>query len=166
MSTKPAPAVSIRVDEPREVPPLSLILGYGPMLPFVVGAGLTWFGPPAWRSAAVEGTLLWGSAIITFLAGVRRGVSFRTMGGPTVRQIATMFWLFCAGSAALLLTVTGRWSASAVLLAVAYASVGVLDPIAARAGEAPLFFAKLRPSQMLIATICLVALAALAFRMS
>jgi hypothetical protein len=46
--------------------------------------------------------LPWGSAILIFLGGVRRGLSFRTPGGPTKAQIATMFWLFGLGLLALL----------------------------------------------------------------
>jgi hypothetical protein len=164
MKTKPADAVSLLVNEPREVPALSLIFGYGPMIPFAFGAALAWFGPEPWRIRTIELTLLWGSVIITFLAGVRRGVSFRTMGGPTVSQIATMLGLFIVGSVALLLTLAKFWGASALLLALACTSVAVLYPIAARSGEAPLFFAKLRPPQMLIPIISLLALAALAHR--
>ncbi len=109
MAVKPDDAVAMVVTEPREVPALSLLLGYGPMLPFAGGALAAWLGPAPWRSPAIDLSILWGCAILCFLSGVRRGVSFRTMGGPTVTQIATMLWLFCAGGGALLLWyITGR----------------------------------------------------------
>jgi hypothetical protein len=116
----------------------------------------------------MDATILWGCAILTFLAGVRRGVSFRTPGGATFAQIATMLWLFLIGLAALWAFVLGGGQraagatfASLALLLVGYVSLGVLDPLAARRGEAPLFFARLRPVQMLIPLASLAALLAL-----
>jgi hypothetical protein len=154
---KPDDAVSILVTEPREVPTLSVILGYGPMVPFAGGALLAWVLPEPWAAIFFHLTIFWGVGICTFLSGVRRGVSFRTMGGPTAAQIGTMLWLFCAGMIALLLWAVGWNRTAAVLLALAYASIGVLDPIAARKGEAPLFFARLRPTQMVIPVVSLLA---------
>jgi hypothetical protein len=158
--SKPDDAVSILVNEPREVPTLSVIFGYGPMIPFAGGAILAWVLPEPWRTIFFDLTVFWAVGICTFLAGVRRGVSFRTMGGPKLSQILTMLWLFCAGMIALLLW-SVAWGRSAVtLLAVAYASIAILDPIAARNGEAPLFFAKLRPIQMIIPVVSLLAIIA------
>ncbi len=37
-----------------------------------------------------------------------------------------------------------------------YLSLQVLDPIAARKLEAPLYFARLRPAQMAVPVVCLV----------
>ena len=48
-----------------------------------------------------------------------------------------------------------------VLLLVGFGAIAVLDPIAARRGEAPLFFARLRPVQIPIALLSLAALLAL-----
>lgn len=158
MSAKTEPAVSILITEPREVPWLSVIFGYGPMLPFAVGAALAWIGVTPGRAVWIDLTLFWAASICTFLSGVRRGVSFRTMGGPTLRQMLTMIWLFSAGSGALVLWWTGHEALAVGLLALAYATIGVLDPIAARAGEAPLFFARLRPVQMIIPVVSLLAL--------
>lgn len=155
---RPDDAVSILVTEPREVPTLSVVFGYGPMIPFAGGALLAWVLPEPWRAVFFDLTVFWGVGICTFLAGVRRGVSFRTMGGPTKSQIGTMLWLFCAGMIALLLWATGWFRSALLLLAAAYASIGVLDPIAAHHGEAPLFFAKLRPTQMVIPVVSLLAL--------
>lgn len=156
--TRPDDTVSLRVTEPREVPALSLVLGYGPMLPFVGGAALAWICPDPWRMVLFNLVVFWAVAICTFLAGVRRGVSFRTVGGPTVSQIATMMWLFCAGLGSLVLWSFGEARWSLPLLAVAFFSIGILDPIAARKGEAPLFFAKLRPPQMILPVVGLLAL--------
>lgn len=140
---------------------LSLIFGYGAMVPFVAGAVsvllLEGFRP----ALAARLTVLWGCAILFFLAGVRRGLSFRTPGGPTVAQLATMLWLFLLGAGALVIeALLPLWSRTAVtLLITGYVSLLVLDPIAARRGEVPPFFARLRPVQMLIPVLCLGVLA-------
>jgi len=154
---------TLRVTEPRAVPWLSIVFGYGPMLPFAAGALAAW----GWRGAplgdvAAALTILWGCAILLFLSGVRRGVSFRTEGGATVAQIATMIGLFSLGFAALVLATLDRAVPALVLLLLGFTAIAVLDPIAARRGEAPLFFARLRPVQIPIAILSLAALLALA----
>ena len=164
MISKTNDAVSILVTEPREVPWLSVIFGFGPMVPFVAGCGLAWADLAPGRAAWIDLTILWAASICAFLSGVRRGVSFRTMGGPTLAQILTMLWLFCAGSGALVLWWLHVPAVALGLLAVAYASIGILDPIAARSGQAPLFFARLRPVQMVLPVISLLALLPLVLR--
>ncbi|WP_336488677.1 DUF3429 domain-containing protein [Methylobacterium nigriterrae] len=147
--------------EPRETPWLGIVLGYGPMLPFLAGAaGAWWLGGDLGRGLATL-TVLWACAILLFLSGVRRGVSFRQEGGETLFQIATMLGLFCLGFAALVATWLGREPLALVLLILGYLAIAVLDPVAARRGEAPLFFARLRPLQMPLAIVSLAALMAL-----
>ena len=145
--------------EPRETPWLSVVFGYGPMLPFVAGAAAAWWQRGQWDELILLATILYGAAILLFLSGVRRGVSFRTPGGPTVVQIATMLGLFCLGLGALLtVVILGNRVIALDLLIAGFVAVAVLDPIAARRGEAPLFFARLRPLQIPIAVLSLVAL--------
>ena len=144
--------------EPYEVPWLSLVLGYGPMLPILGGAALAWWlrGP----TGEVIATLatLWGCAILLFLSGVRRGVSFRTEGGATLGQIVTMFALFSTGFAASVALLFGSSVISLALLCVGYLGVAVIDPIAARQREAPAFLSRLRPPQMALGLIGFLAL--------
>ncbi len=146
-------------EEPRETPWLSVVLGYGPMLPFVAGAAAAWWQRGMWDELILLATILYGAAILLFLSGVRRGVSFRTEGGPTVVQIATMFGLFCLGLGALLtVVILGNRVIALDLLIAGFVAIAILDPIAARRGEAPLVFARLRPLQIPIAVLSLVAL--------
>ena len=146
-------------EEPRETPWLSVVLGYGPMLPFVAGAAAAWWQRGMWDELILLATILYGAAILLFLSGVRRGVSFWTEGGPTVVQIATMFGLFCLGLGALLtVVILGNRVIALDLLIAGFVAIAILDPIAARRGEAPLFFARLRPLQIPIAVLSLVAL--------
>ena len=155
------PAVERRVSEPVRTPLLSLILGYGAMVPFVLGALAAWLVAGAARDLAVDLVIVWGGAILIFLAGVRRGLSFRTEGGPTAAQIATMFWLFGAGLAALV----APWPlVSVALLLAGYGSLPLLDREAASRGEAPPFFAHLRPWQMALPIISLAVLLPFTFR--
>jgi hypothetical protein len=128
------------------------------MLPFAVGAAGAWLLRGDLGDLAATLTILWGCAILLFLSGVRRGVSFRTEGGPTLVQIATMLTLFCLGLGALLAMTFGRPSWALGLLIVGFGLIAVLDPIAAGRGEAPLFFARLRPLQIPIAILSLAAL--------
>ena len=71
--------------------------------------------------------------------GVRRGVSFRTPAGPRFAQIATMLWLFMLGLTALAALPGPALPGiiTPILLIIGYLSVAILDPIAARRGEAP-----------------------------
>ena len=152
---------TLTVSEPGAVPWLSVVFGYGPMLPFAAGAAAAWWLGGVWGELALSLTTLWGCAILLFLSGVRRGLSFRTEGGPTWVQIATMLGLFLLGFSALVLTAGGAPGPALVLLIVGFTGIAVLDPIAARRGEAPLFIARLRPLQIPIAILSLCALLAL-----
>ncbi|MCJ2034825.1 DUF3429 domain-containing protein [Methylobacterium sp. J-068] len=150
---------TLRVTEPRAVPWLSIVFGYGPMLPFLAGAAVAWLRPgDALAEVASALTILWGCAILLFLSGVRRGVSFRTEGGATLAQIATMLGLFGLGFTALVFATLDQAVAALILLILGFAGITVLDPIAARRGEAPLFFARLRPAQIPLAILGLSAL--------
>jgi hypothetical protein len=140
--------------DPRP-PLLSILFGYGPALPLPIAALVAWIAPAPAPFIAVSLAVWWGAAILLFLAGVRRGLSFRTEGGPRLSQMLTMMWLFVLGAGAL--AVPTALSALA-LLVLGYASILVLDPIAARRGEAPAHFARLRPPQMGLALLGLVAL--------
>lgn len=164
MRTEPDEAgVERRVREPRRTPALSLLLGYGATAPLAAGALAAWLLDGRWVPLAAQLTALWGAAVLVFLAGVRRGLSFRTEGGPTAAQIATTFWLFALGLAslwALSAPIAFRTVAALGPLLTGYASLAVLDPWAARRGEAPPFFARLRPVQMLVPVVSLAALLA------
>ena len=148
----------IDVVERPEVPWLSVVLGYGPMLPFAAGALAAWRLADLWRGEAILLTVVWGAAILAFLAGVRRGLSFRTEGGPMASQIVTMFGLFVVALMSLVAIVHGSAVVAVTLLLVGFLALMILDPIAARRGEAPLFFARLRPPQMAVAMVSLAAL--------
>ena len=148
---------TIHVTERRRIPMDGLILGWGPVLPFPVAVVGVLVGWPALALLALHLAVLWGAAILCFLAGVRRGLSFRTEGGPRAVQIVTMIVLFLAGLLALVLPL----HVAAGLLAAGYLALAVLDPVAARRGEVPLYFARLRPGQMGLAAVSLAVLALL-----
>ena len=118
------------------------------MVPFVLCLLTFWLASEPWRGTALAITLFWGCAILTFLSAVRRGLSFRTPGGETAAQIVTMLGLFCLGFAAIVSTALALPTVAAILLLISYRGLEVLDPIAARRLEAPLYFARLRPAQM------------------
>ena len=134
-----------RITETARIPLDGLLPGYGAMLLLLATAVMIW----TLESHAAPGrgrgrSRLCRPAIALFLAGVRRGLSFRTPGGVRAGQIAMMVWLFFAGLAAPMLPrEPALW-----LLAAVYPSLGILDPPTARAWHVPLYFRRLRPWQM------------------
>ena len=145
----------IEVIESSRIPALDFVFAFGPMAPFVIGAATASWLSGTLRIAALQATALWGTAILLFLSGVRRGLSFRTENGPTVVQLATMLGLFTLGFGALIILWLDHVTPALLMLVAGYAAVVVLDPIAARRGEAPLYFHRLRRWQIPIALIAL-----------
>ena len=140
-----------RSGTPTRTPWLEALLGYGPasILPL---AALGWFVTR--QPWLIDAGRVWGAAILIFLAGVTRGLSFFTEGGPRVSQIVIMLLRFLLGLAALLAPPPPAF----VLLIIGYASIALTDTAAARDGAAPRYFARLRPPQMLVAEAGLIAL--------
>lgn len=85
-------------------------------------------------------------------------MSFRTEGGPSIAQIATMFGLCVLALGALASAQFDLPIVAAALLLIGFGTVLITDPIAAKRGEAPLFFARLRRPQIAIAVASLLAL--------
>lgn len=148
-------------DPKPHTPPISLFLAYIAMVPTAAGAMVAAsasLASPRAAGAVSRLTVAWAGAVLCFLAGVKRGLSFRQAGGPTVAQLGTMLWVFVLGAGALLLP--GR-AGSLVLLLVGYGSEAVLGPVAAERDEAPRYFERLRPAQMLVPVASLLVLLAL-----
>ncbi len=158
MSPRAPQTAPITVNEPLRSPPVDVFLAYAAIVPITAGA-LALFVFPDWSRAILPLTLVWAGAIVTFLSGVRRGVSFRMPDGATIGQLAMMGWLFLAGLSSILLAGIQSFSLATGILLLAYVSLGVLDPIAARKGEAPRSFAGLRPYQMGLAVLSLAGVA-------
>ncbi|WP_414707080.1 DUF3429 domain-containing protein [Salinisphaera sp.] len=131
------------------------MLGYLPIVPLVVAGVGVWFAGPALFALAIEASVLWSAILFFFLAGVRRGLSFFTEGGPQPAQILTMFWLFLVGVVVL---ISPYITFALAVAALGFASIGVLDPAAARRREVPDFFRALRPPQMGLATLAMISI--------
>lgn len=143
------------IEDPKaHTPPISLFLAYIAMVPTASGAAAA----SLFRSPAIARlTIAWAGAILCFLSGVKRGLSFRQKGGPTAMQLGSMLWLFVPGALALLMP----WRIpSLVLLLLGYGSEAVLSPLAAERDEAPRYFARLRPVQMMVPVASLLLLLA------
>jgi hypothetical protein len=131
-----------------KTPLISLFLAYIAMLPLVACAALALRAP---NPLLVHLATIWSGGLLCFFAGVRRGLSFRQSGGPTVSQLAGMLWLFCAGIATL--------AASLLLLPlIAFASMMLLDISATTRREAPRYFARLREVQLWLPILSLLTL--------
>ena len=129
------------------------------MLPVMAAAGAAWLVPPLRRGVVPRAGVVWAGTVLAFLGGVRRGLSFRNPGGPQPRQMAGMARSFGLALSALL---SPNRAASCLLLAAGFADIAIDDPAMAEHGEAPAFFAELRPAQMTLAIASLLVLAAAA----
>jgi hypothetical protein len=149
MPRPPAPPDAARPDTPAE----DVLLGYGPAL--LIAAGGLALAAAHRRGHRVSAAPLtrFAGAILCFLAGVRRGTSFYTPGGAQPAEIGMFLGLFGAGFVGL--TAPDRLALAAEALG--FASLAAADPVAARRGRAPRFFAHLRPPQMLLAALGLAA---------
>lgn len=143
-----------RATDPR-VPSLSLILGYGPMLPLVAAAAGAWLLPRPWPLLAVQLAITWAALILSFIGGVRRGFGFGQDSASTASEIAAAVAYFTIAGLSL---VVARPSVALALLIVGYLLAALLDGQAALAGNAPLHFARLRPPQLGLGAVSLAAL--------
>lgn len=132
--------------DPR-VPTGSLIFGYGPMLPLAAAGIGAWVLPHPWPFLAIQYAVVWAALILAFIGGVRRGFGFARADASTAREIAAAVAYFSIAGLALVVPYA---TISLALLAAGYAFAALLDRRAAKRGDAPAHFARLRPPQLLI----------------
>lgn len=149
-----APAPRSETVTSARIPLLSVFLGFGPALVMLLIGAAAWLVPFGYSFVLIDLGRCWAAAILLFLAGVRRGLSFFTDGGPRAAQIATTMWLFLVGLAGILLPP----ALALVGEAIGFVSVALLDPLATRRGEVPAHFATLRPPQMALLAVGVAAL--------
>ena len=67
------------VREPQSSPavPVALWLGYGGLIPFVVGAALVWLIQPEMQSFTTAALSAYAAVIVSFLGGIHWGIGFR-----------------------------------------------------------------------------------------
>jgi hypothetical protein len=125
------------------------LLGVAAIVPILAFAGLSLFhsGIPPYVVRATS--VIWSAGLLTFFAGVRRGLTFSEAEGGRLVEIATMLLLFIWGIASMV-------SCSPMVAACGFIVVGILDLLVARRGEAPSYFIIFRPLQMLVGAIALV----------
>jgi hypothetical protein len=142
------------ISKPQTTPPLSLGLGFGAMSPIAASAALALSRSAGLARLGRVASVIWSASVLLFLAGVRRGLSFRQPGGPTTGQIASTLWYFVAGAGALTAAVLndfrGALRIPLLFLLGGFSTLAVFDRQAAKKLEAPPFFSRLRPVQMLI----------------
>ncbi len=144
------------IAEPAETPRLDLVLGWAATLPLVAAAVAPWVLGEA--EGAIRAAIAYGAPLLAFLGGVRRGLSFRTEGGPSFGQVGAALAFFALALVGLFAALSGASGAGLLALTAGFALCLALDPLAARAGEAPPYFARLRPPQMAVAVAALGAL--------
>jgi hypothetical protein len=145
------------------IPFLSLVFGYGPVAPFAAAAVGAWTMPAPWPGLATRLAVIWGGIILVFVAGVRRGYGFGDSGASTFREIATMIVYVVLGGLSLVFASFGLPMVALWVQLASFIVVPIFDRKAAFTGDAPPYFARLRPPQM---TIVILALAALIARLA
>ncbi len=144
----PHVAAIMNTDATRpDIPADGAILGYGPMLPLVVAGAGAWLLPPPCPFWAVQLGIIWGALVLAFIAGVRRGFGFGYPQASKPAEISASIAYFTLAGLAL---VIGRPSMALMPLIIGYVLAALLDRRAALAGNAPAYFATLRPRQLLI----------------
>jgi hypothetical protein len=152
---EPVGAAMAIFDRDPRIPLLSVAFGFGPSVLMALAAAGAWLLPPRLAVMAIFIGWLWAAAILLFLAGVARGMSFATGTAPDMRQVVRSIALFVLGFGAL----ASPLAVAFPLLALGHALVALVDPGEARADRAPAHFARLRPPQQAIAVAALASLA-------
>jgi hypothetical protein len=128
---------------------LDLCLGVAAIVPLLAAAAFVGWRPagasPWVRTLAV----IWTSSLLTFFAGVRRGLTFSEAGGGRGGALVAMLVVFLIGVMTLVLV-------SPALGAAGLATVGWLDARSATRLEAPRYFRIFRPIQLGVCVIALV----------
>ena len=154
MSEPPVSRVPTSSDLGRSRRGFDLFLGTSAVAPILACAVLDWFVPAVPKSFVRALAVIWSASLLTFFAGVRRGLTFSEVGGGRPSELATMLGLFAMGVLSLVFV-------SPILAGAGLAAVGLLDAAAGRRREAPGYFAAFRPVQM---AVCAVAMIAVQFR--
>jgi len=128
---------------------LDLCLGIAATLPIFAAAAAVWFQPVGAAGWVRTLAVIWSSSLLTFFAGVRRGLTFSEAGGGRAFELATMLFVFVIGVLSLVLV-------SPALSATGLAAVAVFDALSGARLEAPRYFRVFRPIQL---GACVIALA-------
>jgi len=128
---------------------LDLCLGIAATVPILAAAVAVCLQPAGSTSWVRTLAVIWSSSLLTFFAGVRRGLTFSEVGGGRAFELATMLFIFVIGVLSLVLV-------SPALSAAGLAAVALFDAISGVRLEAPRYFKVFRPIQL---GACVIALA-------
>jgi len=157
MPSAPRSGRVLEVRESAEGHLLDRVLGWSAIAPLIGCAVAAWVTYGSIRAVAMSLAIIWAGAILVFLAGVRRGLGFRTPGGASSGQIVFILWTFVLAFGSMIAL---RPLTSLFLLILGYAGMAVSARAAAVRAEVPLFFSGFRPVQMSVAVLSLCAVAA------
>lgn len=143
MTDRRAPDPADTHDPPRD----GVLLAYGPMLPLVIAGIAVWVLPRLWPLVAIRLSIIWAALLLAFIGGVRRGFGFAWPGASKVAEIAAAAAYLMVG---LLALISPDPLLSLGVLAAGFLLAALLDRRAALRGDAPRWFATLRPPQLLL----------------
>jgi hypothetical protein len=133
---------------------LDLCLGVAATVPLLAAAAFVCLEPAGSSDWIRTLAVIWASSLLTFFAGVRRGLTFSEAGGGRAFELATLLVVFGVGVLSLVLV-------SPAMGAAGLAAVGLLDARSGARLEAPRYFRIFRPAQM---TVCVIALVIIQIR--
>ena len=138
------------------IPSLALWLGVSGLVPFVVAAGLSFFGAPFNPATAVYALIAYGAVILSFLGGVHWGVALtrgQTNGpdGQAAWYLISVAPSLVAWLALLIAPVPGL-----LILAVSFLVMTLIDVHAARVEQVPIWYRRLRVRLSAIVIVCVL----------
>ena len=147
-----APRITRSADLGRAKRGVDLLLGSVSVVPLVALAALDWTPSPVPPVFLRTLAVIWAGCLLSFFAGVRRGLTFSEAGGGRPGELLSMLGFFFLGIASLVLLSPG-------LAALGLAAVGGFDAWSGRRREAPSYFSVFRPPQMALGAAAMLAIA-------
>jgi hypothetical protein len=157
MPLAPQSGRALGVGETAEGHLLDRVLGWGAIAPLIACAVIAWLTTGSVRAVAMSLAIIWGGAVLVFLAGVRRGLGFRAPDKARPSQTLFMLWTFALAFGSMIAL---RPLTSLGLLILGYAGMALAARAAGLREEVPIFSAGLRPVHMSVALLSLCAVAA------
>lgn len=142
------------------IPLAASVLGYAGALPFILATSIIWFDAGGLRETMLLSIITFGAVILTFMGGVRWGLSMRSPNGPNFLQLTVS--IIPAAISWLTLMLANRipdypylQHAQLTILIISFALLLWSDILAARRGEPPRWYPGLRVPLTIIVEACL-----------
>ena len=142
----------------RAIPRPAAVYGGAGLIPFAAGALAVWLAPAGWDARALDATLAYGTAILSFLGAVHWGLALAGAGTNGDSRAACTWprlgWAITPALLGWLALLLVPLLGAAVLIA-GFAAAASVDLRAVRAGLMPAWYGALRKLLSVGAIVCL-----------